>query len=679
MADNIPIQTSKTIVDKDVHTRRCDENKLQGQNEALLTLALEATSDGIWAWHVPTGKTYFSPRYFTMLGYEPDALPATFDTWASLLHPDDSERTKKIIQAHIESKSEQYEVEFRLRTKSGQWLWILGRGKVIERDAKGRPIRMVGSHVNIDTRKRAEQKLAEYREQLEKRVKERTLALEQTTSLLEATFNAIPDVLGVQDHAHRIIRYNASGYRFLNKTHEDVLGKRCFELIGRDKECEVCATSECYRTKKPASVERYEKALDAWLDVRAYPILDENGKLVKVIEHLRDISPSKKAEAENRRLNDQLQQAQKMESLGTLAGGIAHDFNNLLMGIQGRISLMSLDLDDYHPHLEHTKAIETYIRSATNLTKQLLGFARGGKYEVKPLDMNQLMIGSAAMFGRTHKEIEIHTKTVEGKLTVEVDPRQFEQVFLNLYINAWQAMLDGGKLYLETKAVSLDERYCKPHQAAPGKYAKVSITDTGIGMDKATCRKIFDPFFTTKEKGRGTGLGLASAYGILKNHNGFITVYSEISHGTTFNFYLPLSEKEVYHDLPASEGLYEGSESILLVDDEEMIIDVGKAMLQKLGYQVVVAKGGEQALEKLAQNMDQIDLVILDMIMPGMDGGKTFDRIREIKAEIPVILSSGYTINDQASAIMRRGCNGFIQKPFNMAELSEIVRRIIDS
>ena len=229
---------------------------------------------------------------------------------------------------------------------------------------------------------------------------------------------------------------------------------------------------------------------------------------------------------ENTKLERQLQQSQKFEAIGTLAGGIAHDFNNLLMGIQGRASLMSVDLESSHPHSEHIKAIEGYIRSATDLTKQLLGFARGGKYEVRPIDINVLLIESAAMFGRTKKEIRIHNKLQNPPPVVEVDRRQIEQVLLNLYVNAWQAMPDGGEIYLETKIVTLDDAYCKPHQVKPGRYAKVSVTDTGIGMDESVCQRIFDPFFTTKEKARGTGLGLSSAYGIIKNHAGILTVYS---------------------------------------------------------------------------------------------------------------------------------------------------------
>jgi two-component system cell cycle sensor histidine kinase/response regulator CckA len=382
--------------------------------------------------------------------------------------------------------------------------------------------------------------------------------------------------------------------------------------------------------------------------------------------------------AERKRLEKKLLESQKMEAVGTLAGGIAHDFNNLLMGIQGRASLLSLRLDPAHPYMEHIDAIEECIRSATNLTKQLLGFARGGKYEVRPLDINELLLGSATMFGRTKKEIRIHTNLKKPPPVVAADRSQLEQVFLNLYINAWQAMPDGGDLHLDTGIVTLDEQYCSSCQAKPGHYAKVSVTDTGIGMDASIRQRIFDPFFTTKKMGRGTGLGLASAYGIIKNHEGIITVYSEPGHGSTFTIYLPLLEGDVWQPSPSEKQLVEGAETILLVDDEEMIIGVGKALLEELGYHVIVAKNGERAVDAVARNGHDIQLVILDLIMPGMDGGKTFDRIRELQPLLPVILSSGYSLNGQANAIMERGCSGFIQKPFNIYELSEQVRRVLD-
>jgi two-component system cell cycle sensor histidine kinase/response regulator CckA len=390
-----------------------------------------------------------------------------------------------------------------------------------------------------------------------------------------------------------------------------------------------------------------------------------------VLSFLRDVT-------EQIKLAESLRQSQKFEAIGTLAGGIAHDFNNLLMGVQGRASLIAADLESSSPHNEHLRAIEDYVRSATNLTKQLLGFARGGKYEVRPIDVNGLVLNSSVMFGRTRKEVKIHTLLSAQPVVIEVDQGQIEQVLLNMYVNAWQAMPDGGDLYLQTQIVTLDESHCRVQRLNPGRYAKISITDTGIGMDNTVCQQIFDPFFTTKSKERGTGLGLASAYGIIKNHGGKIAVSSKPGHGTTFDIYLPLSDQNAAIEHPMMEELVLGSDTVLLVDDEEMIIEVGKALLEKLGYQVIVARSGEHAVEIVKDRSVQIDMVILDLIMPGLNGEKTFDRIREIQPSIPVLLSSGYSINGQAGIILSRGCNGFIQKPFNLSELSQKIRKILD-
>ncbi len=380
---------------------------------------------------------------------------------------------------------------------------------------------------------------------------------------------------------------------------------------------------------------------------------------------------------EHKRLEKVLQQAQKMESIGTLAGGMAHDFNNILMGVLGRISLMKVKAGRGSSESEHLQAMEEYIQSAVGLTRQLLGFARGGKYEPKPVEIGELTADSARMFGRTRKELSIHVDTGAGPLVCEVDSRQIEQVLLNMYVNAWQAMGGSGELHLKTSAETLQGDICRLHQVEAGRYAKISLTDSGCGMDEKTIQRIFDPFFTTKEKSRGTGLGLASAYGIIKNHKGFITVYSEPGHGSTFTIYLPLSERRPLLDAALEEAVLRGEGHILLVDDEQMITEVGRAMLNQLGYSVSTAGGGKEALAVLEAQGERIDLVLLDLIMPGMDGGAVFDAIRRLHPGMPVILSSGYSLNGQATEIMARGCSGFIQKPFNLAELSRKLHDVL--
>ena len=494
----------------------------------------------------------------------------------------------------------------------------------------------------------------------------------------------------VENQTDMIVKFDADGHltfvsqsycKAFGKSEDELLGKKFIPLIhDEDREAVVKALDRVHRPPYIAHVEERAMTKDgwrwqAWLNTA---VLNEKNEVEATVAVGRDINKQKQVEEERIKLKAQLQQAQKMEAMGTLAGGIAHDFNNLLMAIQGRTSIMLIEKDSSHPDIRHLKGIEDNVESAADLTRQLLGFARGGKYEVSSTDLNELIEKQNRMFGRTKKEITIHGRYEEDLWSVEVDRGQIEQVLLNLYVNAGQAMLGGGDLHLETENLTLDENYVKPFSVEPGKYVKISVTDTGVGMDKATQERIFEPFFTTKEIGRGTGLGLASAYGIIKNHSGFINVYSEKGLGTTFNIYLPASEKEaIEEEKPAGDTL-RGTETVLFVDDEDMIIEVAEGLFEQLGYRVLTAKNGKEAIEIYEENKEHIDIVLLDMIMPDMSGSDTYDKMKKIDPDIKVLLSSGYSINGQATEIMDRGCNGFIQKPFKMKELSQKLRGILD-
>jgi len=499
-------------------------------------------------------------------------------------------------------------------------------------------------------------------------------ALRESGEHLRAILEATPDPM---------VMYDLNGCpQFINPAFTEVFGWTIDELRGQripyvpksQKDMTTEKIRAVYRSKKTSRFESKRLSKEGSIVdviVSAAIIKGGNGEPVGMVVNLTDISKRKLLETKYK-------QAQKMKSLGTLAGGIAHDFNNILMGIQGMATAVMFGLKSTHPNYNHLKAIEECVQSAADLTKQLLSFARGGKYEIKPIDLNELVKNSLEMFGRTNKEVRIHNNLQESIHTVEADRRQIEQVLLNIYVNARQAMPDGGSLYIETKNVALDNIYCKPHQIEPGSYVKISIRDTGIGMDETTLSQIFDPFFTTKEKARGTGLGLASAYGVIKSHDGIINVYSEKGYGATFNVYLPSTEREMLPETNVKGKVFRGSETILLVDDENKVVDATQSMLEILGYHVITAKSGKKALDEVNSGGRKLDLIILDMIMPGMDGGKTFDRIREVQPGIPVILSSGYSIKGRATEIMEKGCNGFLQKPFNISELSKKVRKILD-
>ncbi|MBI4619426.1 MAG: PAS domain S-box protein [Desulfobacterales bacterium] len=526
-------------------------------------------------------------------------------------------------------------------------------------------------------------------EELEQRVKKLKIeaikrkqaenALRESQERLRAIFEANPDPVVVYDNQGHPQYLNPAFTQVFGWTLDELKG-RCIPFVPDDEKERISVRirklyDNYYGNREPAKVWTRRLTKDGrTLDILLSASLIEGAEGVPVgmVVNLSDIT-------ERKRLEAQLQQAQKMEAVGTLAGGIAHDFNNILMGIQGRISLMLMDTHLSHPHFEQLRGIEGCVKSATDLTKQVLGFARGGKYEVKPTNLNEIVKKTSDMFGRTRKEINIHRKYQKDIWTADADQGQIEQVLMNLFINAWQAMPSGGDIYIETENVIINDDHRKHYKVDPGRYVKISVTDTGVGMDEATQQRIFEPFFTTKEMGRGTGLGLASVYGIVKNHKGIINVYSEKGEGTTFNIYLPASESEVIEERKLKEGVLRGSENVLLVDDEEMILDVVKEMLDSLGYKVSIATSGREAVDICKKDKEKIHIVIMDMIMPDMGGNETYYRLKQTNPDLKILLSSGYAINGKAMEILGLGCNGFIQKPYNMKQLSEKLREILDS
>ncbi|MDP4978286.1 MAG: response regulator [Desulfobacterales bacterium] len=556
-----------------------------------------------------------------------------------------------------------------------------------------------GSHAQytINNLKKKEKELVTYRNHLEELVNNRT-------SALLATNQKLRDEIAVRERSEQALRESEEKYRLLVENANDAIfiiqddkvtfpnpkarqlssemnvaidRQPFFDFVHPDDKDRVINWYERRLKSKDVPSTCTFKLIDLfgkehWIELNAVLIYWE--KKIAALNFLKDITAQKIMEI-------QFRQSQRMESIGTLAGGIAHDFNNLLMGIQGNTSVMLLDIDPDHSLYENLRSIQRCVKSGANLTRQLLGFARGGKYVVKPTHINEVIDRTAHIFGRSRKDITFHRRYNKNILMVNVDVGQIEQVLLNLYVNAWQAMPNGGDLYLETDNIRLDKDYIdtKPFSVKPGLYVKISITDTGIGMDQKIQQRIFEPFFTTKEVGQGTGLGLASAYGIIKNHGGFITCYSEVGVGSTFNIYLPAHAKKDTQSVKVVEEALGGTETILLIDDEKMIIEVGRKMMESLGYVVVAAGKGDEALTLYRKRHDHIDLIILDMIMPYMGGKEVFNRIKEINPKAKVLLSSGYSLNGQAQEIMAQGCSGFIQKPFDTVELSRKIREILDS
>lgn len=452
-----------------------------------------------------------------------------------------------------------------------------------------------------------------------------------------------------------------------------------------DKEAALTANMDCIENRCDAfSVEFRMQARDGnwiWIKGRGKAFgRDKEGRALRMVGTHTNITERKNAEEIQKKMQGQLVQAQKMESVGMLAGGIAHDFNNLLHAISGNVHLMARDKPEDHPDSKRIKSINKSIKRAGQLVSKLLIFSRKAETHRKMLDLNHEVREAAAILERTiPRMISIELNLSSDNPLINADAVQVEQVILNLSSNAADAMPDGGRLLIETKKVHVDkDRYL---DLAPGDYVALSVSDTGLGMDKETMQKIYEPFFTTKGAGQGTGLGLASVYGVVKAHNGHITCYSEPGQGTMFTIYWPaISGRETVEQIQDMEHEpAKGSETILVVDDEEEIRELTREILESWGYHVLSADSGEKALKIYQQQGKDIDLILMDLNMPGMGGSKCLQLLLEQDPKVRILISSGYSANGQAGKALESGASGFIGKPYQLKELIRKVRELLDS
>ncbi|MBW2003390.1 MAG: PAS domain S-box protein [Deltaproteobacteria bacterium] len=477
----------------------------------------------------------------------------------------------------------------------------------------------------------------------------------------------------INTETHTIVDANPAAIEMIGAPKEQIIGHVCHKYI-----CPA-EKGKCPITDLGQEVDNSERTLLTATGAEVPILKTATPILLSGQPHLLDIFIDI---TEKKKLEAQLQQAQKMEAVGTLAGGIAHDFNNILQAIFGYTQILLMGKEPSNPDYEKLEAIEKSAQRASDLTKRLLIFSRKVESKLRPVDLNNEIEQVSKMLERTiPKMINIELHLSKDIKIINADPAQIEQIMMNLGVNARDAMPNGGRLIFETENVILDEEYCKIHSGSkPGQYVKLSISDNGHGMDKETLRHIFEPFYTTKETGKGTGLGLAMVYGIVKSHNGYIMCYSEPDEGTIFKIYFSIIEKEAERVESKKEKIpiKGGTETILLVDDEEPIRELCKDILARFGYTVLMASDGESALEIYREKKEEINLVILDIIMPGMGGRKCLEELLKLNPKSRIIIASGYSINGPAKEVLKAGAKGFISKPYDMRGMLQTVRKILD-
>jgi len=625
----------------------------------LLMSAFQQTGEGIAIVDLSGTLLFLNPAFARMHGYTEDDLVGTN---LSVFH--NSEQMTAVNAANRQAiETGSFSGEIMHLHRDGTVFPTLMHSSLV-RDNKGQPIGLVGTMREISDIKRSMEDLKNAR------------------LMYESVLDAIPDVIGIQDTTHSIIQYNEAGYRFLGRPSGETNGKKCYELIGHSEPCEKCATSETYATHKPARVVKYIPEMKKWLDVRSYPILSESGELVRVIEHLRDMTQVKEAEARSRKLDEQIRVTQKLESLGVLAGGIAHDFNNILMAILGNADLALQESDCPGNVSAFLREILDAVRRAADLAGQMLDYSGRTKPSRIPVDINRIINETGQML-----KVSVSKKTVlKYDLADELpmvfgDSTQLRQVIMNIIINGSEALANNtGTVSLSTFVTRCSRAYLAgaylDDDLPEGDYVAVSITDTGSGMDSATVSRIFDPFFTTKFTGRG--LGLAAVLGVIRSHRGAVIVTSEPGRGSVFTVLLPVY-RGTGEDQRATK-LHEGQRfagCILMVDDEETVRAVAGRMLEKLGFTVIFGSNGEEAIHLFEKNRHRISCIVLDLTMPVMDGSEAFRRIIEIDPKAHVIISSGFACDSVLEQFSGEPLAGILHKPYSIDDLLLAIRKAV--
>jgi two-component system cell cycle sensor histidine kinase/response regulator CckA len=629
-------------------------------DEQRLSSLLSSLGHGLWEWNVQTGTLTFSDSWLATHGFAPGETPA-FDRWEDLIHPDDRERTRDAFQAHLEGRTESVSVRHRVRTKSGDWQWSCDRARVVECRPDGVPVRVIGTATDITDIKRAEAENFE------------------SSQVVSVLFDAAP--IGI------VTLGPDRTVRSWNKAAELIFGWSADETLGRpvpvvrpdrreraDRMWQAAVDGKSLFAVEEAAIRKDGAQLD--IRVSAVPLQGRDSGMSAVLCLLEDVT-------EQKHLASQLLQSQRLESIGRLAGAVAHDFNNLLTVINGYSEIALGAVDQRDPLHESIREIKAAGDRAAALTQQLLAFSRRQVMQTRQLDLNDVLGDIESMLRRLiGEDIQLVLARAPGTWQVKADPVQVQQVIMNLAVNARDAMPRGGQLLIGTANVHLGEEVVRSQpDVTPGPYVLISVTDTGLGMDDATLGRLFEPFFTTKEKGKGTGLGLSTVYGIVKQSGGHIWAESRPGQGSTFKVYLPRSGDAAGDKSQATTGAatVRGSEAILLVEDQAEVRQLALHALGMYGYRVLSAANGAEALAIVRQEPSRIDLVLSDVVMPGMTGPDLAKAIAPLRPGIRVLLMSGYSDGRAMPADSLPDGFAYIQKPFTPESLARKVRQVLDA
>lgn len=623
----------------------------------LLLSALGQTGEGISIVDLSGTVLYVNSSFARSHGYTEEELQGAH---ISVFHtPEQMPLVDSILKQVMESGA--YSGEVPHVHRDGKVFHTLMHATLV-RDENDQPIGMSGTLRDITEIKRHIEEIRDARQ------------------MLESVLDAIPDVIGIQDLHHGIVRYNLAGYKFLGIPPGEVNGRRCFELIGHSMPCGRCATTLTYRSRKPERLTKFVPEMGKWLDVRAYPVLDDEGNLTHVIEHLRDVTQVKEAEAKNRRLEERIRVTQKLESLGVMAGGIAHDFNNILMAVLGNTELAGSLVPEGSPVHGHLEAIREAALRASDLAGQMLDYSGRSKPQRTLVNINRIIRETGSMLSASlSRKTRLVYKLSENLPPVFGDSTQLLQVIMNLVTNGSESYDNSpGTVTISTnlRDVTREElsEAVTDDSLPRGEYVELAVEDRGSGMDPETLSRAFDPFFTTKFAGRG--LGLPAVLGIVKSHRGAVTVKSSHGEGSRLTVLLPVSRGETWAEpVPGAARGMAGSGLVLIADDDEAVRNVSVKMLEKLGYTVLQAVDGREALEIYRSHRGEIVCVLLDLTMPVMDGAEACREILESDPGARIVVTSGFGYDSTLEQVGEGRIAGALHKPYSLDELAKAVGR----